>query len=155
VKGANSIKLFGNDLQVLERKGQQVVNILNKVRGVTNVGLFHIVGQPNLEIRIDRQECARYGINVSDVEAVVQVARGGRAFTQRGGGEKKFYIVPRLRVDRRDDPKVMGRPPGAAPAGDGKPGAQTPLKHLVKVTAPHNPGPPYIYRENNRRYIPI
>src|SRR5262249_20766759 len=64
VKGANSIKLFGNDLEVLERTGQRVVNILNMVPGITNVGLFHILGQPNLEIRIDRHECARYGINV-------------------------------------------------------------------------------------------
>ena len=122
VKGANSIKLFGNDLNVLERKGQQVVNILNKVPGITNVGLFHILGQPNLEIQIDRHECARYGINVSDVEAVVQVAVGGRAFTQMVEGEKKFDIVLRLPVDQRDDPEVIGRIPVDAPSQDGKPG---------------------------------
>ena len=65
-----------------------MVNILNKVPGISNAGLFHIVGQPNLEIQIDRHECARYGINVSDVEAVVQVAIGGRAFTRMIEGEK-------------------------------------------------------------------
>ncbi len=123
VKGANSIKLFGNDLEVLERKGQQVMNILGKVKGITNVGLFHILGQPNLEIQIDRQECARYGINVSDVEAVVQVAVGGRAFTQMVEGEKKFDIVLRLPVDQRDDPEVIGRIPVDAPSQGGKPGA--------------------------------
>ncbi len=96
VKGANSIKLFGNDLDVLERAGQRVINILNKVPGISNPGLFHIVGQPNLEIQIDRHECARYGINVSDVEAVVQVAVGGRAFTRMVEGEKLFDIVLRL-----------------------------------------------------------
>src|SRR3954451_573575 len=79
VKGANSIKLFGNDLHTLEEAGQRVVNILRSVRGIENVGLFHIVGQPNLVIKIDRRECARYGVNVSDVESVVQVAIGGRA----------------------------------------------------------------------------
>ncbi len=156
VKGANSIKLFGNDLDVLERKGQQVVNILNKVPGIANVGLFHILGQPNLEIQIDRHECARYGINVSDVEAVVQVAIGGRAFTQMVEGEKKFDIVLRLPVDQRDDPEVIGRIPVDAPPGqDGKPGARIPLKQLVTVIDPHKPGATYIYRENNRRYIPI
>jgi cobalt-zinc-cadmium resistance protein CzcA len=155
VKGANSIKLFGNDLHILERTGQQVLNILNRVPGIYNAGLFHIVGQPNLEIQIDRHECARYGINVADVEAVVQVAVGGRAFTQMVEGEKKFDIVLRLPIDQRDDPEIIGRIPVDAPPGqDGKPGARIPLKQLVKID-PHKPGATYIYRENNRRYIPI
>ncbi len=154
VKGANSIKLFGNDLDVLERVGQRVVNILKTVPGIANAGLFHIVGQPNLEIQIDRQECARYGINVSDVEAVVQVAVGGRAFTRMIEGEKLFDIVLRLPIDQRDDPEVIGRIPVDAPGQDGKPGARIPLKQLVKID-PHKPGATYIYRENNRRYIPI
>jgi cobalt-zinc-cadmium resistance protein CzcA len=154
VKGANSIKLFGNDLEVLEHAGQRVVNLLNTVPGITNVGLFHIVGQPNLEIRIDRQECARYGINVSDVEDVVRVAVGGRAFTRMVEGEKLFDIVLRLPVDQRDDPEVIARIPVDAPSQDGKPGARIPLKQLVKID-PHKPGATYIYRENNRRYIPI
>ncbi len=155
VKGANSIKLFGNDLAVLESSGQRVVNILNQVRGITNVGLFHILGQPNLEIRIDRQKCARYGVNVADVEAVVQVAVGGRAFTQMVEGEKKFDIVLRLPVSQRDDPEVIGRIPVDTPPGEnGKPGARIPLRQLVEIEA-HKPGATYIYRENNRRYIPI
>jgi cobalt-zinc-cadmium resistance protein CzcA len=154
VKGANSIKLRGNDLQVLEEMGQRVVNILNTVPGIANAGLFHIIGQPNLEIQIDRHECARYGINVSDVEAVVQVAVGGRAFTQMVEGEKRFDIVLRLPKDQRDDPEVIGRIPVDTPGQDGKPGARIPLRQLVKVD-PHKPGAAYIYRENNRRYIPI
>ena len=92
--------MFGSDLEVLEHAGQKVINILNGVRGISNPGLFHIVGQPNLEIQIDRHECARYGINVSDVEAVVQVAVGGRAFTRMVEGEKLFDIVLRLPKDR-------------------------------------------------------
>ena len=126
VKGANSIKLFGNDLNVLETTGQRVVNILNTVPGIANVGLFHIVGQPNLEIQIDRHECARYGINVSDVEAVVQVAVGGRAFTQMVEGEKRFDIVLRLPKHQRDDPEVIGRIPVDTPGQDGKPGCANP-----------------------------
>ncbi len=155
VKGANSIKLFGNDLAQLERTGQRVVNILNTVPGISNAGLFHIVGQPNLEIQIDRHECARYGINVSDVEAVVQVAIGGRAFTRMIEGEKSYDIVLRLPANQRNDPEVIGRIPVDAPGQDGKPGVRVPLKQLVVRIDPHKPGATYIYRENNRRYIPI
>ncbi len=154
VKGANSIKLFGNDLNVLETTGQRVINILNTVPGISNAGLFHIVGQPNLEIQIDRHECARYGINVSDVEAVVQVAVGGRAFTQMIEGEKRFDIVLRLPKHQRDDPGVIERITVDTPGQDGKPGARIPLKQVAKID-PHKPGASYIYRENNRRYIPI
>jgi heavy metal efflux system protein len=154
VKGANSIKLFGNDLNVLETTGQRVINILNTVPGISNAGLFHIVGQPNLEIQIDRHECARYGINVSDVEAVVQVAVGGRAFTQMIEGEKRFDIVLRLPKHQRDDPEVIERITVDTPGQDGKPGARIPLKQVAKID-PHKPGAAYIYRENNRRYIPI
>jgi cobalt-zinc-cadmium resistance protein CzcA len=154
VKGANSIKLFGNDLEKLEQAGQRVVNILNNVPGISNAGLFHIVGQPNLEIHIDRQECSRYGINVADVEAVVQVAVGGRAFTRMVEGEKTFEIVLRLPADERNDPEVIERIPVDAPGHDGKPGARIPLRQLVKIDR-HKPGAAYIYRENNRRYIPI
>jgi heavy metal efflux system protein len=154
VKGANSIKLFGNDLEVLERAGQRVINILRDVPGISNPGLFHIVGQPNLEIQIDRHECARYGINVSDVEAVVQVAVGGRAFTRMVEGEKLFDIVLRLPKGQRDDPEVIGRIPVDTTGPDGKPGARIPLRQLVNIEA-HKPGAAYIYRENNRRYIPI
>jgi cobalt-zinc-cadmium resistance protein CzcA len=130
------------------------------VPGIYNAGLFHIVGQPNLEIRIDRRECARYGINVDDVEAVVQVAIGGGGFISGGGftqmveGEKKFDIVLRLPVTQRDDPEVIGRIPVDAPGQDGKPGARIPLRQLASIEA-HKPGATYIYRENNRRYIPI
>ncbi|SIN74678.1 cobalt-zinc-cadmium resistance protein CzcA [Singulisphaera sp. GP187] len=155
VKGANSIKFFGNDLATLEDVGQKVAKILGGVPGVQNPGLFHLIGQPNLEIRVDRHECARYGINVADVEAVVQVAIGGRAFTEMIEGEKKFDIVLRLPKDQRDDPDMIGRiPVDAPPSSDGKPGVRIPLSQLVEIT-PHKPGATYIYRENNRRFIPI
>ena len=91
---------------------------------------------------------------MSDVEAVVQVAVGGRAFTQMVEGEKRFDIVLRLPRDQRDDPEVIGRIPVDTPGPDGKPGARIPLSQLVKID-PHKPGASYIYRENNRRYIPI
>jgi cobalt-zinc-cadmium resistance protein CzcA len=154
VKGANSIKLFGNDLKTLEESGQRVVNVLRTVRGIENVGLFHILGQPNLEIKIDRRACARYGVNVADVEAAVQVAIGGKAFSQMVEGEKLYDIVLRLPVDLRNDPIKISMIPIDTPGADGRPGARVPLSQLAKIE-PHKPGASYIYRENNRRYIPI
>ena len=154
VKGANSIKLFGNDLKKLEATGQSVLNILKTVRGVDNAGLFHIVGQPNLEIKINRKACARYGINVSDVESAVQVAIGGKAFSQMVEGEKLYDIVLRLPVSLRDDPTVISRIPVDTPGDNGKAGARIPLSQLASIL-PHVPGASYIYRENNQRYIPI
>jgi heavy metal efflux system protein len=154
VKGANSIKLFGTDLHKLEEAGQRVVTVLKTVKGIENVGLFHIIGQPNLEIRINRRECARYGINVADVEAACQVAIGGRAFSQMVEGEKLYDIVLRLPRDLRDDPEVIERIPIDIPGEDGKPGARILLRQLATIT-PHKPGPSYIYRENNQRFVPI
>ncbi len=126
VKGANSIKLFGTDLKVLEEYGQKVADMLEQVRGIKNVGLFHIVGQPNLEIRIDRKACARYGINVADVEAVVQVAIGGKAFTQMVEGEKLYDIVLRLPPHLRDDPNVIAQIPVDVPGRGGQAGLPRP-----------------------------
>jgi heavy metal efflux system protein len=155
VKGANSVKLFGTDLQTLEDTGQRVVGVLRSVRGIENVGLFHILGQPNLVIRIDRHSCSRYGINVADVEAAIQVAIGGKAFSQMVEGEKLYDIILRLPVALRDDPTVINRILVDSPAGsDGKAGIRVPLGQLAKID-PHVPGASYIYRENNQRYIPI
>jgi cobalt-zinc-cadmium resistance protein CzcA len=155
VKGANSVKIFGDDLQTMERVARQVAEKLKQVKGIEHVGIFHIVGQPNLEIKIDREKCARYGLNVADVEAVVQVAIGGQGFTSMVEGEKLYDIVLRLPKELRDDPNVIGQIPVDAPgAGDGKPGPRIPLSQLATIE-PHKPGASYIYRENNRRFIPI
>src|SRR6202023_1996425 len=105
----NSVKIFGNDLYVLEDLGRRVAEVLKTVRGIEHVGLFHIVGQPNLEIEIDRKLCARHGVNVAEVEKVVQVAIGGEAFTQMVEGEKVFDIVLRLPRPLRNDPTVISK----------------------------------------------
>ena len=122
--------------------------------GIENVGLFHILGQPNLEIRIDRRACARYGINVADVETAIQVAIGGRAFSQMVEGEKLYDIVLRLPADQRGDPSAIGRLLIDAPSREGQPPARIPLTHLSEIE-PHKSGASYIYRENNVRYLPI
>ena len=90
--------------------------------GIENVGVFHIVGQPNLEIQIDREACARYGINVADVEAAVQVAIGGRAFSRMVEGEKLYDIVLRLPEDLRDDPNDISRISVDVPGSKDRPG---------------------------------
>ena len=155
VKGANSIKLFGSDLATLESSGQRVAELLRSVRGIENVGLFHIVGQPNLEIEIDREACARYGINVADVESTVQVAIGGRAFSQMVEGEKLYDIVLRLPRSLRDDPAAIRRVAVETSSNDPKKlGPRIPLLQLAEIRD-HAPGASYIYRENNRRFIPI
>ncbi len=134
VKGANSVKLFGTDLKMLEEAGQRVVERPEKVRGIENVGLFHIVGQPNLEIEIDRRECARYGINVADVETAVQVAIGGQAFSQMVEGEKLYDIVLRLPMELRDDPDVISRIPSTPPA----PGRPARRPHPARRSSPRS-----------------
>ncbi len=122
--------------------------------GIQNVGVFHIVGQPNLEIEIDREACARYGVNVADVESNVKVAIGGEAFSQMVEGEKLYDIVLRLPKDLRDDPGDIAHLAVDVPGPKGKPGARIPLSQLATID-PHKPGASYIYRENNRRYLPI
>ncbi|QEH34046.1 Cobalt-zinc-cadmium resistance protein CzcA [Aquisphaera giovannonii] len=155
VKGANSVKLFGSDLETLEDVGKKVLEVLRTVPGVENAGLFHIVGQPNLEIKIDREACARYGVNIADVETAVEVAIGGKAFSQMVEGEKLFDIVLRLPLEMRDDPEVISRLPVTVPGtSPDLPPVRIPLSQLARIT-PHRPGASYIYRENNRRYIPI
>jgi cobalt-zinc-cadmium resistance protein CzcA len=154
VKGANSVKLFGSDMHTLEAAGQRVATILSSIPGIENVGLFHVVGQPNLEIEIDRAACARHGINVADVETAVQVAVGGQAFSQMVEGEKLYDIILRLPPRLRADPYIIGRLTVEVPARDNQTGYRVPLSALAQIV-PHKSGASYIYRENNRRYIPI
>ncbi len=155
VKGSNSIKVFGSDLAKLEEVGEQIAGVLKDVDGIRNVGVFRVLGQPNLEIVIDRKACALYGLSVSDVESIVQVAIGGRAFSEMVEGEKLYDIVLRLPKELRNDPEDIARIPIDLPRpADGSSPASIPLS-LVATINPHTTGASYIYRENNRRYLPI
>ena len=155
MKGSNSIKVFGSDLAKLEEVGEAVAGVLRGVDGIRNVGVFRVLGQPNLEIVIDRKACALYGLSVAEVESIVQVAIGGRAFSEMVEGEKLYDIVLRLPKDLRSDPDDIARIPiDLPPAGDGAPPASIPLSQVATIT-PHTTGASYIYRENNRRYLPI
>jgi cobalt-zinc-cadmium resistance protein CzcA len=101
VKGDNSVKIFGPDLHELDDLGDRLKNELEKVDGVVNAGVFHILGQPNLEFAIDRKKCNQWGVNVADVENAIQTAVGGKAFSQMIEGEKIFDITLRWPKERR------------------------------------------------------
>jgi cobalt-zinc-cadmium resistance protein CzcA len=148
VKGENSIKLFGPDLKILEAKAVEVESVMKQIPGVKDLGIFRILGQPNLLIQVNRAECARYGLLVADVNAVVQAAIGGQAVTQVFEGEKRFDLVVRFLPEYRQDIEAIGNIQVNTPEG-----ARIPLKQLATIVT--QTGAFIIYRENNERYIPI
>ena len=148
VKGENSIKLFGSDLKVLEQKAVEIEAVMKEVPGVKDLGIFRLVGQPNLLIRVDRDACARYGLLVGDVNAVVQAAIGGQSVTQVFEGERRFDLVVRFLPEYRRDEETIGNIQVNTPDG-----ARIPLKQLATIST--QTGAFIIYRENNERYIPI
>src|SRR5207247_7503059 len=96
VTGANSMSLFGRDLAQLEATALRIERVMKPIPGVADLGVFRLLGQPNLLIQVDRTACARYGVLVSDVNAVVQAAIGGQAVTQVIEGERRFDLVVRF-----------------------------------------------------------
>jgi cobalt-zinc-cadmium resistance protein CzcA len=148
VKGENVVKVYGTDLKVLESVAAQIKRIMRQVRGVKDLGILHLLGQPNLVIEVDRQECARYGIKVGDVNDVIQAAIGGQAVTQVYEGEKWFDLVVRFLPEYRRDEDTIGNIQVSTPEG-----ARIPLKQLATIA--EQTGAFIIYRENNERYIPI
>src|SRR5213080_3753077 len=148
VKGENSIKLFGPDLKVLEGAAVEIERVMKQVPGVKDLGVLRLIGQPNLMIRVDRQACARYGLLVSDVNAVVQAAVGGQALTRVYEGERWFDLSVRFLPEYRQDIETIGNILVSTPGG-----ARIPLKQLATISM--QTGAFIIYRENNERYIPI
>jgi cobalt-zinc-cadmium resistance protein CzcA len=148
VKGENSIKLFGPDLKTMEAKAVEIEAVMRNIQGVKDLGIFRLIGQPNLLIQVDREASARYGLRVSDVNAVVQAAVGGQAVTQVYEGEKLFDLVVRFLPEYRQDVESIGNILVSTPDG-----ARIPLKQVAGITT--QTGAFIIYRENNERYIPI
>jgi heavy metal efflux system protein len=148
LKSALAVKIFGPDLDVLEKKAVEIKNVLAKTSGFTELTVVRELGQPSLIIDADRQKIARYGINVSDVEAVVQTGIGGQAATQVIQGEKLFDLVVRMDPKYRSDAHAIGDILVPAPAGQ-----QIPLSELATIK--ESTGASFIYRENNSRYIGI
>ncbi|HET7106012.1 MAG TPA: CusA/CzcA family heavy metal efflux RND transporter [Candidatus Acidoferrum sp.] len=148
LKSALAVKIFGPDLDVLEKKAVEIKNVLEKTSGFTQLTVVRELGQPSLLIEADRAKIARYGINVADVEGVVQAAIGGQAATQVIQGEKLFDLVVRMDPKFRSDAREIGNLLVPAPAGQ-----QIPLSELA--TLKESTGASFIYRENNSRYIGI
>ena len=152
VKGANSVKIVGADLQVLEKLADQVLHQMRQVRGVEDLGVFRVLGQPNLNVTVDRRRAARYGLNTGDVNTVVQAAAGGTQATTVLEGERQFALTVRLASRYRSSPEAVGNimVGYAAPGGAN---AYIPLRELASIGL--DTGASYIYHESNERYIPV
>lgn len=148
LKSSLAVKVYGPDLNVLQDKALQIKKVLEQVPGFTELTVVRELGQPTLVIDADREKIARYGINVSDVEAVIQAAVGGQAATQVIQGEKLFDLVVRMQPQFRSTPDQIGNLLVGAPDGE-----QIPLKELASIR--ENNGASFIYRENNSRYIGV
>ena len=119
VKGENSIKLFGTDLKTMESKAVDIEAVMKGVRGVKDLGIFRLVGQPNLLIQVDREASARYWLRVSDVNAVVQAGVGSQGVTQVYEGERLFDLVVRFLPEFRRDAEAIGNILVSTPNGHG------------------------------------
>ncbi len=148
LKSALAVKIYGSDLNVLEQKALQIKGVLEKVPGFTELTVVRELGQPSLLVEADREKIARYGINVSDVEAVIQAAVGGQAATQVIQGEKVFDLVVRMQPQFRSSAQEIGNLLVGTPDGQ-----QVPLSELAGIRVAN--GASFIYRENNSRYIGI
>jgi len=148
LKSALAVKVFGPDLKTLEAKGKAIKQVLSQVRGIKDVTLVQELGQPSLTIKVDRAKIARYGVNVADINNLIQTAIGGGVATQVVQGEKQFDLVVRLAEAYRDNPEKIGEILVATPTGQ-----QIPLKQLADIGV--TSGAAFIYRENNSRYIGI
>ena len=148
VKGALAVKIYGDDLKTLEAKGDEIVGVMRNIRGVEDLGLFRVIGQPNLNFVVDRDRAARYGINVSDVQDAIQTAVGGNAMTQVLVGEQRYDLVLRYLPQYRDTREAIENIRLLVPTGE-----RVSLAQLTKVSVLD--GASQIYREENSRYIAI
>jgi cobalt-zinc-cadmium resistance protein CzcA len=148
VKGALAVKIYGDDLRTLEATADEIVGAMRGIRGVEDLGVFRVIGQPNLDFSVDRDQASRYGINVSDVQDAVQTAVGGNALTQVLIGEQRYDLVMRYQPQYRDTREAIERIRLLAPTGE-----RVSLAQLTRVTV--TDGGSEIYREANSRYVAI
>jgi cobalt-zinc-cadmium resistance protein CzcA len=155
VKGQNSIKLFGNDLEALQNTAYQIKSVLGTVQGMNDLSVFDAFGQPTVNIDIDRSIAARYGLAPGDINSTVQAAIGGQAAGNlyEYGSDRNFPIITRLAPEYRQSLDAMRRIPIGAPNPNGSGIIPIPLGDVAKVNLV--PGYSFIYRENQERYIPI
>src|SRR5215467_12859446 len=152
VKGANSVKIIGRDLPTIERIASEVMQQMQQVRGVADLQIFHVLGQPNLNVKIDRAKAARYGLNTGEVNTVIQAALGGTSATSLLEGDRQFSVVVRLPTKYRSTLEAVGSVKVAIPNSGGA-NAYIPLNELANITL--DTGASYIYHEQGERYIPV
>ena len=148
VKGELAVKIFGSDLRDLEQKGEEIMAAMKSIPGIADLGLFRVLGQPNIDIKVDRAKASRYGINVSDVQDAIQTAVGGSAVSQILIGEERFDLVPRYQEQFRKNIDDIRNIRLLAPTGE-----RVSLGELCDITVDN--GASMIYREGNQRYIAI
>jgi heavy metal efflux system protein len=151
VKGANSIKIIGHDLVVLERIAGEALHEMAQVKGITDLGVFRVLGQPNLNIKVDRATAARYGLSVNDVNTVVQAALGGTVATTLLESDRQFNVTVRLAPKYRNNLDAVRTLKVGVQTPTGN--AYIPLSELASITL--DTGASYIFRERNERFVPI
>jgi cobalt-zinc-cadmium resistance protein CzcA len=148
VKGELAVKLYGDNLRTLEKKADDVQAQMATVKGIEDLGIFRVIGQPNLNYTVDRAAAARWGINVADIQDAVQTAVGANALTQVQQGEARFDVTLRYQQQYRDTREAIDNVRLLAPSGE-----RVSLAQLTKISA--DDGAEEIYREGGQRYIAI
>jgi len=155
VKGENSVKLYGNDLEAIQKTAYKIKDVMKTVPGITDLSVFDSLGQPTVNIDIDRERAARYGLAPGDVNSTIQAAIGGQAAgnVYEYGSDRNFPIVVRLAPQYRQSLDAIRHITIGAPNPSGSGVVPIPLTDVAKVNLVS--GPSFIYRENQERYIPI
>jgi heavy metal efflux system protein len=155
VKGENSVKVYGNDLETLEKAAKDIAAVLAQVPGITDLAVLQSLGQPTIRIDVDRVRAARYGLAPGDINAVVQTAIGGQSAGDlyEGTSDRHFPMMVRLAVPYRQNLEAIRHIPIAAPASTGTGFIQVPLEDVADVRLVS--GAAFIYREEQQRYVPI
>jgi cobalt-zinc-cadmium resistance protein CzcA len=152
VKGSNSVKIVGPNLEVLTKLAEQVRDQMSAVRGIADLGIFPVLGQPNLNIKVDRAKAARYGLNSGDVNTVIQAAMGGAVATQVLEGERQFDLVVRYTPEYRESIDKIRNIKVAYQNSSGA-NSYIPLSELATITL--DTGAAWIYHESVQRFIPV
>ncbi len=148
VRGQLAIKLYGTDLKTLEEMGDHIVSIMSNIPGVEDLGIFHVIGQPNVNITIDRAKADRFAINVADVQDAVETAVGGKAVSQILKDDRRYDLVVRYQPEYRRNIETIGEIRILSPSGE-----RVALNQLCTITV--DDGASVIYRETNSRYVAI
>ncbi len=146
IKGQLAVKVYGDDLRVLEDKADQIARIMRGISGIEDVAVFRLLGQPNFNVTVDRQQAARYQINIADVQDAIQTAVGGNALTQVLQGEARYDLVLRYLPQYRDREEAIANIRLVSPTGE-----RVSLAQLSKIR--EQEGAAEIYREGNQRYV--